>query len=230
MEILKPEASWFEIDPEFYRHGGTCLNPAETEGMDARPGQAILVAPAGNGEEALSFINLGAEVTVLDESRSLPGARSLAAAAGMTPAFVEGDPAGPAAVFGDEAFDAVYTPWGTLDALPLFDHWAESMARVLRPGGRLVIYDRHPISSVAAAHKGLFVVGRSYFHDEHDDGRAWTLGDLVSSLGAEGLATMLLEEFPDSDRFPTPLDSLGLRWDVRWRLPAAMLLVAIRVR
>lgn len=230
MELLKPEASWFEIDPEFYRHGGSCLNPAEAEGMDPRPGQSILVAPAGSGEEALSFVNLGAAVTVMGENRSLAGARRLASGAGMTMTFVEGDPAGPAAVFGDESFDAVYVPWGTLDALPLFDHWAGSMARVLRPGGWLVIYDRHPVSSVGAAHKGLFVVGRSYFHDEHDDGRAWTLGDLVSSLGAEGLATMLLEEFPDSDRFPTPLDRLGLRWEVRWRLPAAMLLVAIRVR
>jgi SAM-dependent methyltransferase len=230
MEILKPEPSWFEIDPEFYRHGGTCLNPAETEGMDVRPGQTILVTPPGNGEEALSFVNLGARVTVLGEPAGLTPARQLATGAGIDLAVVEGDPAGPAELFGDEAFDAVYTPWGTLDALPLFDRWAESIARVLKPGGRLVSYDRHPISSVGASHKGLFVVGRSYFHDEHDDGRAWTLGDLVSSLGAEGLATMLFEEFPDSERFSTPLDRLGLRWDVRWRLPAAMLLVAIRVR
>ncbi len=230
MEILKPDPSWFEIDPEFYRHGGSCLNPAEAEGMDVRPGQAILVAPAGNGEEALSFVNLGAAVTLVDNSDSLAAARRLAASSGISVNLVEGDPQDPAATFGEEAFDAVYTPWGTLDALPLFDHWAGSMARVLRPGGRLVVYDRHPVSSVGAVHKGLFVVGRSYFHDDHDDGRAWTLGDLVSSLGAEGLATMLLEEFPGSERFSTPLDRLGLRWDIRWRLPGAMLLVAIRVR
>jgi SAM-dependent methyltransferase len=230
MDVLKPDASWFEIDPEYYRHGGSCLNQAEAEGVDAHVGQAILVAPPGSGEEALSFANLGADVTVLGDGEMLARVRKLADGAGMQVNLTTGDACDPAAVFGEEAFDAVYCPWGTLDWLEAFDTWAESVANVLKPAGRLVLYDRHPISTVGAAHKGLFVVGKSYFGDHDPTGHGWTLGDLISSLGAEGLATMLFDEFPDADRFPTPLDGLGIRWDIRWRLPAAMLLVAIRVR
>ena len=230
MDLLKPDASWFEIDPEYYRHGGSCLNQAEAEGVDAHPGQSILVAPPGNGEEALSFANLGADVTVLGSGGMLERARRLADAAGMQVNSTAGAASDPAAVFGQEVFDAVYCPWGTLDCLEAFDAWAGSVANVLKPAGRLVLYARHPISTVGAAHKGLFVVGRSYFGDDDPGGHSWTLGDLISSLGAEGLATMLFDEFPDADRFPTPLDGLGIRWDIRWRLPAAMLLVAVRVR
>lgn len=230
MEVHQPDATWFEIDPAYYRHGGSCLNPAEAEGMDVRAGQSVLVAPAGNGEEALSFANLGADVTVLGDGEMLDRVRKLADAAGMQVNLAPGDATNPASVFGEETFDAVYCPWGTLDWLEAFDTWAEGVASVLKPAGRLVLYDRHPVSSVGAVHKGLFVVGTSYFGEGNPRGHNWTLGDLVSTLGAEGLATMLLDEFPDSDRFPTPLDGLGLRWDIRWRLPAAMLLVAVRVR
>jgi SAM-dependent methyltransferase len=230
MELLKPDASWFEVDPEYYRHGGSCLNPAEAEGVDAHAGQAILVAPPGGGEEALSFANLGADVTALGDERMIGRVRTLAEAAGMQIALTVGDASDPGASFAKETFDAVYCPWGTLDRLDEFDAWAASVATVLRPAGRLVLYDRHPVSSVGAAHKGLFVVGRSYFGDDDPGDHSWTLGDLISSLGAEGLATMLFDEFPGSERFPTPLDGLGIRWDIRWRLPAAMLLVAIRVR
>lgn len=230
MDVLKADASWFEVDPEYYRHGGSCLNPAEAEGADVRAGQSILVAPPGSGEEALSFANLGADVTVLGGARAVAPARKLADGAEMNLVFAEGDPGDPAASFAEETFDTVYCPWGTLDGLEAFDTWAESVANVLKPAGRLVLYDRHPVSSVGAAHKGLFVVGRSYFGDDAGDEGSWTLGDLISSLGAEGLATMLFDEFPGSERFSTPLDAMGIRWDIRWRLPAAMLLVAIRVR
>jgi len=80
MDLLQPDASWFEIDPEFYRHGGSCLNPAEAEGLDVRAGQSILVAPAGTGEEALSCANLGAGVTVLGDGEMLDRVRKLTGA------------------------------------------------------------------------------------------------------------------------------------------------------
>lgn len=227
MEALRADPSWFEIDPQFYRHGGSCLNPSELDAMDVQPGQAILVTPPANGEEALSFANLGARVTVIGSELAMRDARKLASDSGIQVEFADGDPAD---VSSRSPFDAVYCPWGTLDQLEEFAPWAAAIATVLKPGGRLVLYDRHPFSSVAAVHKGMFVIGRSYFDDDLPAANGWTLGDLVSSLGAEGLATMLLEEFPASDRFASPLDRLGVRWDVRWRMPGALLLVAVRVR
>jgi SAM-dependent methyltransferase len=227
METLRADPSWFEIDPQFYRHGGSCLNPSELDAMDVHPGQAVLVSPPGNGEEALSFANLGARVTVMGSAQAMQEARELAADSGIKVEFAEGDPA---SVSSRSPFDTVYCPWGTLDQLEEFEPWAAAIAAVLKPGGRLVLSDRHPFSSVAAVHKGMFVIGRSYFDDGLPAANGWTLGDLVSSLGAEGLATMLLDEFPASDRFTSPLDRLGIRWDIRWRIPGALLLVAVRVR
>jgi hypothetical protein len=55
------------------------------------------------------------------------------------------------------------------------------------------------------------------------------MGDLISSLGIAGLPTVHLEETPDSERYQTPLDRFhNVRWDVRWRLPGAFVLVAFK--
>ena len=109
METLRPDPSWFEIDPAFYRHGGSCLNTAEAEAIDTRPGQSVLVTPPGSGEEAISLANLGARVTVLGSEPALRQARELAGRAGVSLAFSEGDAANPE-VPGDP-FDAVSVQW-----------------------------------------------------------------------------------------------------------------------
>ncbi len=229
VELQQADASWYEVDPSYYANGGSCLSPGELEGVGDVEGAKVLVAPPGNGEEAISLANLGADVTVLSDSESAKQARALIAAAGAGITFVEGD-GGDASTLAAGSFDVVYAPWGTLDWLEAFDEWADGVAHVLKPGGRLVLYDRHPVSTVAGVHKGLFVVANSYFGEDGEETSSWTLGDLIGALGQAGLATMMLEEAPDSSRFVTPLDRLStLRWDVRWRLPAAMVLVAVKV-
>ena len=55
------------------------------------------------------------------------------------------------------------------------------------------------------------------------------MGDLISALGMAGMPTIYLEEMPDSERYQTPLDRFhNVRWDVRWRLPGAFVLVALK--
>jgi SAM-dependent methyltransferase len=228
-ELQQPDSSWYEVDPAFYANGGVCFNAYELDGIGEVDGATVLVAPPGNGEEALSFANLGGQVTVLSDPESMAQCRALVENAGAAITFVQGD-GGDASSLPAGTFDLVYAPWGTLDWLEAFDDWAEGVARVLKPGGRLVLYDRHPVSTVAGVHKGLFLVAHSYFGSDEEKSVSWTLGEVISSLGQAGMATMLLEEAPDSDRFVTPLDRLNtIRWDVRWRLPAAMLLVALKV-
>lgn len=228
-ELQQPDPSWYEVDPAFYANGGICFNAHEREGIDDVEGARVLVAPPGNGEEALSFANLGAHVTVLSDSESAAQCRALVEAAGGAVTFVEGD-GGDASSLPRGTFDLVYSPWGTLDWLEAFDDWAAGVQHALRPGGRLVLYDRHPVSSIAGVHRGLFLVANSYFGADTNDETAWTMGDVISSLGAAGMATVLLEESPDSNRFMTPLDKLGsVRWEYRWRLPAAMVLAAVNV-
>lgn len=49
MPTLQPEPSWFEIDPEFYRHGGTCFSEAEMLVLEDCGGERVLVTPAVGG-------------------------------------------------------------------------------------------------------------------------------------------------------------------------------------
>ena len=68
--------------------------------------------------------------------------------------------------------------------------------------------------------------------DEEEEvvGPAWTVGDVVSALGANGLATVSLGEFPESDRFESALDRLEhVNIDELACIPAVLLLVAIKL-
>ena len=75
------------------------------------------------------------------------------------------------------------------------------------------------------------VVARSYFGEDsdEDDAATWTIGDVVSALGVAGLSTVLIDECPESDRFATPLDSLAVPAETRWRVPGALVLAAIKL-
>lgn len=224
---LDPNASWYEIDPAFYRHGGNCLGESEMFALAECEGEHVLVSPASGGEEALSLGNLGATVSVFDSAEGSAKARELVTAAGAAIAFHEGTP-GSAKIPGGP-YDTVYSSFGILNELEYFDDWAAGIADSLKPGGRLVIHDAHPMAYVPGVHKGVFMVAHSYF-GEGDDGASWNIGDLVSALGAAGLATIHLEETADSARYQTPLDRFrNVRWDVRYRLPGAFVLVAFRV-
>jgi hypothetical protein len=89
----------------------------------------------------------------------------------------------------------------------------------------------HPASYIAGVQGQAFAIAHSYFDvDERHHGAPFTLGDLISILGGAGLATIHLEESPDSERYQTPVDRFHqVRWDVRYRLPGSFVLVAFRV-
>lgn len=229
--ILEPSPSWFEIDPAFYAHGGTCFSPAELEHLGPVEGTAALVGPvtpADRGEEALSLANLGARVTAWGPSEeSTAPARDLAARAGISLAWRHGDPASLAGT-NPGTFGRIYCTWGSLQNTDDIDAWAAAMATLLAPGGRLVLHERHPAAAMVDLHKGLLVIARSYF-GEPDHAVPWILGELLTALAAAGLCLLALDEFPASERYQTPIDRLpGLRWEQRWRVPAALVLSAAR--
>jgi hypothetical protein len=225
---VQPDASWYEIDPEFYRHGGNCFSEPELLALAEVEGERVLVSPAAGGEEALSLANLGATVSVFDSKEGFARAKALIDQCRLSVAFIEGAPGSPDIPGGP--YDTVYSSFGLLSALEYFDDWAQGIAGALKPGGRLVIHDVHPAAYVPAIHKGLFAVAHSYFDEEQGaTGSPFTMGDLISALGLAGLATIHLEETPDSERYQTPLDRHhNVRWHIRYRLPGAFVLVAFK--
>jgi SAM-dependent methyltransferase len=98
------------------------------------------------GTDTVSLARLGARMTGLDFSdASLVEARRLAAAAKADVDFVESDLYGAVDVLPAHAFDLVYTGIGALCWLPDIERWAQVVATLLAPGGRLFLRDGHPM-------------------------------------------------------------------------------------
>ena len=86
-----------------------------------------------------------ARVVGLDLSpESLRRARALAARAGAGIELVEANVYDARAVV-TGSFDLVYTTLGVLCWLPDVEAWASVIASLLRPGGRLLLRDDHPV-------------------------------------------------------------------------------------
>ena len=169
------------------------------------------------GTDTISLARLGARMTGLDfSSASLEQARRLAEQAGSDVEFVQAELYDAPAVLEPGAFDLVFTGVGALCWLPRIHEWAQVVATLLKPGGRLFLREGHPVLwSLAERDDGLLVIDLPYFEteqpnrwedattyvqtDEVLDVRAsydWNhgLGEIVSALLDAGLElTMLVE-------------------------------------
>ena len=98
------------------------------------------------GTDTLSLARLGAQMTGLDLSpASLAQARELSRRAGPHVDFVEAELFDAVSVLGAGAFDLVFTGIGALCWLPSVSRWAQVVADLLVPGGRLFIREGHPV-------------------------------------------------------------------------------------
>jgi SAM-dependent methyltransferase len=117
------------------------------------------------GTDTLSLARLGATVSGLDfSSVSLAQARSLAERTGTQIDYREAMVYDAVEVFGAGGFDLVYTGIGALCWLPEITRWAEVVADLLRPGGRLFIREGHPMLwALNELNEGMLTVDFPYF-------------------------------------------------------------------
>lgn len=119
------------------------------------------------GTDTLSLARLGARsVTGLDFSEpALAVAAQLAADCGAAIEYVDSELYGAVDALGSDRFDLVYTGIGALCWLPDIRRWAQVVAKLLRPGGRLFIREGHPMlwSLADPRPDGLLVVEFPYF-------------------------------------------------------------------
>jgi len=109
------------------------------------------------GLDTLSLAHLGAQATGLDFSgASLAAARGFAARAGRDVRFVEADVYDAAHAL-DGEFDRVFVTWGAINWLPDIGRWAQVVASLLRPGGRLYLAETHPYALVFDERDGRIV-------------------------------------------------------------------------
>ena len=127
------------------------------------------------GTDTLSLHRLGARMTGLDFSpAALHQARALASRAGADIDYVESTVDGAVAALGAGGFDLVYTGIGALCWLPRIRDWAQTVAALLRPGGRLFIREGRPVLATMADPTGpdsQLVIAYPYF--EQPDPQMW---------------------------------------------------------
>lgn len=98
------------------------------------------------GQDSLSLARMGARVTGVDFSLpAIDKARQLAEQLGLAAQFHCCDVRDTLQHIDSGAFDLVYTSYGTIGWLPELDSWAQVIAGALKPGGRLVFVEFHPV-------------------------------------------------------------------------------------
>lgn len=135
----------------FFRDGGLTLFSEERELLGDIRGKTIAHLMCNAGQDTLSLMRLGATVTGVDISdAAIAIARKLAAETGLCATFERMDVYDwlhESAVRGTQ-FDIVYCAYGAICWLPDLHTWARGIAAVLKPGGKFVLMEFHPVSNM----------------------------------------------------------------------------------
>lgn len=128
-----------------FKAGQTSLKEIETALLGELHGKRLLHLQCHFGQDTLSLARLGAEVTGLDLSgKAIAAAQMLAEELEIAAQFVCGDVYQAPQLIADR-FDWLFTTYGVLGWLPDLDRWAAVVAQMLKPGGKLLLVEFHPV-------------------------------------------------------------------------------------
>jgi SAM-dependent methyltransferase len=136
---------------DFLKRGGTTLFPEELELLDDISGLNIVHLQCNAGQDSLSLANLGAHVLGIDISdAAIEFAIDLSSRSGITAEFVRAD------IFDwfleaaekSKRYDIAFFSYGALVWLSNINLWARGVEAILKPGGRLVVVDFHPLIGI----------------------------------------------------------------------------------
>jgi SAM-dependent methyltransferase len=132
-------------DLESFVAGRNSLTAIELELLGDVAGKCILHLQCHFGQDTLSLARMGAAVTGLDISdTAIAEAQRLTERCGLKASWVLSNVIDPVPEL-DGRFDIVYTSFGTIGWLPDLRPWAANIKRYLKPGGRLVFVEFHPV-------------------------------------------------------------------------------------
>jgi ubiquinone/menaquinone biosynthesis C-methylase UbiE len=138
------------MDSEFYDmkgflSGKSSLNSIELELLGDIRGKEILHLQCHFGQDTISLARKGAIATGVDLSdKAIKKAKELASQCGVKASFIQCD------LYDlpnhlDRQFDIVFTSYGTIGWLPDLDKWAGIVSRYLKPKGKFVFVEFHPV-------------------------------------------------------------------------------------
>ena len=153
--IRKNKDTWnkrttVHIDSEFYDvpdflAGRSSLDETELNLLGDVKGKTILHLQCHFGMDSLSLARMGAQVTGVDLSdKSIEKAQELNTTLGLDARFLCSD------VYElpqqlEEQFDIIYTSYGVIGWLPDLQRWGKIIDTFLKPGGKLVLVEFHPV-------------------------------------------------------------------------------------
>lgn len=205
------------VNSEFYDlpsflEGRNSLNEIELGLLGNIQGKTILHLQCHFGQDSISLSRLGAEVIGVDLSdKAINTARKIANETGANTHFICCD------VYDlpnhlEQQFDIVFTSYGTIGWLPDLDQWAKIIAKFLKPNGKFVFVEFHPV--VWMFDDDFEKIGYRYFNTgaiiETENGTyadknaqitqeyvMWnhSLSEVVNSLVKNGLCITQLDEF-----------------------------------
>lgn len=227
-----------------------CVGEIEREFLGDVRGQSALHLQCHFGKDTISLATLGARAVGLDFSEvAIAEARRLAAEAGAAATFVCSDVYETRKVVREE-FDLVFSSFGAIGWLPELKSWARVVAESLRPGGRFVFVEFHPMLMSFA--DDFSDIQYSYFNREaiveqeagsYADRTAeiklpsvgWNhpFAEVLGELLAAGLRITRFQEYDYSphDCFQNIVETAPGRWMIRGRegkLPMVYALEAVR--
>jgi len=138
------------IDSEFYDNasflkGRNTLNPFELEYLGDLKGKKILHIQCHFGQDSISMARMGAQVTATDISdKAIQRAREFNEQCGTDVTFIETDTYHINDLISD-TFDIIIMTYGVICWLPDLDKLAEIVYSRLKPGGKTISVEFHPV-------------------------------------------------------------------------------------
>ncbi|MGE7765395.1 class I SAM-dependent methyltransferase [Peribacillus sp. NPDC096540] len=183
-------------------------------------GKKITHLMGSNGVKAVALAIIGANVKVVDFSQeNATFAKELAKEADVSIEYIISDVLSLSSEHVSENQDLVLMELGVLHYLIDLQPLLEKIKMILKPGGRFVLHEFHPISTKLITSNGKkHKVAGNYFApaiennevafskhmpDEEKESlskvvqRKWTIGELITAVGQSGLVIKVLEEEPN---------------------------------
>jgi SAM-dependent methyltransferase len=226
----------------FLKGGGDVLFPEERALLGPLAGKSLVHLQCNSGQDSLCLARDGAAVTGVDLSDEAIGfAKRLSKDSGIPARFIEAEVVTWLSST-EERFDLAFASYGVIGWNADAASWIRGMARVLKPGGRFVYVEFHPL--IWSYGQDLALTGDDYFargpfiepvkdyvaesgaalggqsgamgtNDVPSYSYQYTLGELVTFLCSAGLELESLTEYPYSNGFrpyPTMIEAPGRRW------------------
>lgn len=132
-------------DIEGFMKGKSTLNDIELALLGNISGKKILHLQCHFGQDTMTFSRMGAQSVGIDLSdKAVERAIELAEKLNLNTQFICCDVYEAPNIL-EEQFDIVFTSYGTIGWLPDLDKWAKVVSHFLKPNGKFVFAEFHPV-------------------------------------------------------------------------------------